>query len=147
MDEAVHVFLTPAWLHAAKLIRDEYTGRGPALPSVRMNQVITDVPFSSETLEAHVDTTAGGLELDLGHLPVVDVTITLDYQTARAVLVDQDSAAVMQAFFSGKITVQGDISLLLSLQGALSAQTTTAGSGSGAVYAEIASRIRAVTAP
>ena len=42
--------------------------------------------------------------------------MTTDYATAKLLFVDQDQAAGMQAFMSGKITVQGDMMKLMTLQ-------------------------------
>jgi putative sterol carrier protein len=54
--------------------------------------------------------------LELGHLENPDVTVTLPYDTARSLLVDQDQQAAMQAFMSGKIKVEGDMMKLMALQ-------------------------------
>ena len=75
-----------------------------------------------------------------------DVTLTLDYATARAVLVDQDPAAVIQAFFAGKITMQGDITKLMALQAGLSPAALADDPEAASTVAEVASRIRAITA-
>ena len=42
--------------------------------------------------------------------------MTTDYATAKALFVDQDPAAGMQAFMAGKITVQGDMMKLMAMQ-------------------------------
>ena len=109
-------FLSAEWVQAAKRIRDEYTGSAPAVPVVRMNQVITDMPFGEPVLHAHLDSSSGQVELDHGHLPDADVTVTVDYATARALFVEQDQQAAMAAFLAGKIRVQGDLTKLMALQ-------------------------------
>jgi putative sterol carrier protein len=83
---------------------------------VKMNQVITDVPFGDGTVNAHMDTTSGKLEMDLGHLDDAELTVTLDYDTAKAILVDGNPQAGMQAFMAGKIKVQGDMTKLMAMQ-------------------------------
>ena len=45
-------FLSDEWLEAAKKIREENAGASaPPAHAVRMNQVITDVPFGSGSIE------------------------------------------------------------------------------------------------
>ncbi|HEX2064911.1 MAG TPA: SCP2 sterol-binding domain-containing protein, partial [Acidimicrobiales bacterium] len=101
----------------AKKIREEYRGKGSApAHSVKMNQIITDVPFGEGTMNAHMDSSSGELEFETGHIDNPDVTVTLDYETAKAIFVDQNPQAGMQAFMAGKIKVQGDLAKLLAAQ-------------------------------
>ena len=111
-----HKFLSDEWLEAAKAIREEYKGKSaPPAHAVRMNQIITDVPFGDGTIEAHMDTSGGELEMDTGHLENPDLTVTLDYATAQAILVDGNPQAGMQAFMSGKIKVSGDMTKMMAM--------------------------------
>ena len=110
-------FLSEDWIAEARRIREEYRGAADMGGHViRMNQVITDVPFGEGTMKAHMDTTSGEPELDLGHLEGADVQITVDYATAKAIFVQGDVQAAMQAFMSGRIKVDGDLSKLMALQ-------------------------------
>ena len=112
-------FLTDEWVEQAKKVREEFAGKGnPQAHAVRMNQIITDVPFGDGTVNAHLDTSGGDAELDLGHLDNPDLTVTLDYETAKAIIVDQNPQAGMQAFMAGKIKVQGDMTKLMAMQAA-----------------------------
>ncbi len=130
-------FLSDEWLEAAKKIREDYKGKGtPPAHVVRMNQVITDVPFGSGSIDAHMDTSSGEMEMDTGHLDNPDLTVTLDYETAKAILVDGNPQAGMQAFMAGKIKVQGDMTKLMAMQ-----QTTP-----DPVQAEVAAKIKEITA-
>src|SRR3546814_10983472 len=81
-----------------------------------MNQVVTDVPFGDGTINAHMDTSSGEMEMDLGHLDEADLTVTLDYAPAKAILVDGNPQAGMQAFMAGKIKVPGDMTKLMAMQ-------------------------------
>ena len=83
---------------------------------MKMNLVITEVPFGEGTVEAHMDTTSGELVLDTGHVDGPDVTATLDYDTAKAMMVDANPQAAMQAFMAGKIKVQGDMTKAMARQ-------------------------------
>ena len=119
---ATHPFLSDEWITEARRIHEEYRGQGAEVPhEVRMNLIVTDVPFGTGSLDAHADTSSGELEIDTGHLDTADVTLTLDYATARAILVEQDPQAGMQAFMGGRIKVQGDMTKLMILQGSLGA--------------------------
>jgi hypothetical protein len=114
-------FLSDEWVAAARKIREEFDGIQDGVPeNVRMNQVITEVPFGTGTINSHVDTSSGSLEMDLGHLEHADVTVTLDYATAKAVFVDGTVSAAMTAFMAGKVRVQGEMAKLLSALGAMS---------------------------
>ncbi len=107
-----------------------------------MNLIVTDVPFGTATMHAHVDSTSGTLDLDEGHLENPEVTVSADYITVRAMLVDQDPAAAMAAFMGGKIRVQGDLAKLLALQ----AQVGTPDPDARAAAEAVAARIKAITA-
>jgi len=135
---ATHPFLSPEWIDEARQINDEYRGRtAPVAAEVRVNLVVTDVPFGSGSLDAHVDTGSGELEIETGHVDGTDLTLTLDYDTARAILVEQNPQVAMSAFMGGRIKVQGDMSKLLVLQGQMGAADPVA--------LEVAGRIRDIT--
>jgi putative sterol carrier protein len=129
-------FLSDDWLKAAQEIRAEQpASAGPPAQSVRMNLVINEVPFGDGHLDAHLDTSGGSIDLDIGHLADPDLTVTVDYGTAKAILVDGNAAAGMQAFMAGKVRVDGDMAKLLALQGA----------PPDAAAADLAAKIRAIT--
>ncbi len=134
---AKYQFLTEEWLDAAKQIREELDD-GSAAPahSMKMNLNITEVPFGDGEVQAHMDTSDGEMKMDLGHMEDPELTVTLDYATAKAILVEQNPQAGMQAFMAGKIKVQGDMTKLMALQ---------AGGGDSGLQAEAASRIQEIT--
>lgn len=136
-----HPFLSDAWIAEAKKIRDSYKDRAPQTPTIRMNLVVTEVPFDSGTIEAHLDSTSGTLEMEQGHLEVSDVAISTDYATTKALFVDQDPQAAMQAFMTGKIRVQGDLTKLMALQPAASTLTEE----QNQIVNEVAEKIKAIT--
>jgi len=77
-------FLSDEWITEAKKIREEFAGKGtPPAHAVRMNQVITDVPFGDGTLNVHMDTSGGDLEFDLGHLDTPDLRRSSSTRTRR----------------------------------------------------------------
>jgi putative sterol carrier protein len=131
-----HPFLSDEWLGESRAIRRKYAGLGAATGhQIKMNQIITGVPFGEGELQLHMDTTSGDIVLDKGHLEEPDVTVTTDYETARTIFVDQDPQAGMQAFMAGKIKVQGDMMKLMQLQGTTPDETAK----------QIAEEIKAIT--
>ncbi len=134
---ATYEFLSDDWLIETRAIRAEFDGKGVTIDhAIRMNLVVNEVPFGGGTVEAHADTTSGSLVLETGHIDPVDLKVTVDYDVAKAILVEGDPNAGIQAFMQGKIKVEGDISKLMALQ------TMTP----DPVAAEIGSRIQAITA-
>jgi len=115
-----HPFLSEEWMTAARSIRESYADETTkvAVP-LKINQVVTGVPFGSGTVESYLDTSSGAVVMELGRLDDADATVTTDYDTARKLFVDQDPAAGMQAFMSGKIVVQGDMMKLMAMQTAM----------------------------
>jgi putative sterol carrier protein len=114
---AKYQFLSDEWLEEAKRIRHENLADAAAPAHVvRMNQVVTEVPFGEGVIQAHMDTSDGEMKMDLGHLDNPDLTVTLDYTTAKAILVEGNPQAGMQAFMAGKIKVEGDMTKLMVMQ-------------------------------
>ena len=131
-------FLSDEWMAAAREIRAKYEGQVPKVTtSIRINQVVTDVPFGEGTVTSYLDTSSGDVVMDLGQLDEADATVTTDYATAKAMFVDGDQAAGMQAFMAGKIKVQGDMMKLMAMQTAMP---------NDAVSQQIADEIKAITA-
>ncbi len=107
-------FLSDEWLTAVIDLQAEYGARlpKPAMP-MRMNQIVNGAPVDGGVAHLHVDTTAGYGKLGKGHLEGPDVTVTTEYDVALALLVQNDQAAAMQAFMSGRIKVLGDMTKLM----------------------------------
>jgi hypothetical protein len=133
---ATYPFLSDDWLTEARAIRAEFDGKGAPIPhAVRMNLVITEVPFGEGTVNAHMDTTSGQLELDMDHIDPADLKVTLDYDIAKSILIEGNQQAGMQAFMSGKVKVEGDIAKLMAMQT----------SGADPTTEMVAARIKAIT--
>ena len=134
-----HPFLSDAWIEAAHALREEYAGRiTEQPPAVRMNVVVTGSPHHDGDLLGHIDTTGGRMLIERGHLDDPELTLTLDHDTAYTLFVGRDPQASMQAFLSGKILLEGDVSKLLALQ-AQAAQAPSADA------AELYQRLEALT--
>jgi len=130
-------FLSDEWTAEVRRVHDEIvTEPATTAQSVRMNLVLIEAPLGDGTIEAHVDTSSGDLVVESGHLESPDLTVTVDYATAKAILVDGDTQAAIQAFMSGRIKVDGDVSQLLNMQNM----------PVDPVHLELARRIREITA-
>lgn len=131
-------FLSEEWVTYARAIQEEYKGKGtPPAAQARINLTITEVPIelSNEPISARIDTTGGAADLDLGNFEDPDASISLEYDTAKAFLVEGNPQVVMQAVMSGKVKISGDMTKILAL-------------GSGApdeVALEVGARLRDIT--
>lgn len=118
----MYAFLSEEWMEAAREIRGRYEDQLPDISvSVRINQVITEVPFGEGTIEAFIDTSGGTMVFELGALDDPDAVIHTDYEAARALLVERDIASVMPMMLAGRIMVQGDLMKLMAMQAAVPA--------------------------
>jgi hypothetical protein len=125
-DEQRYEFLSDEWLDAVAALRNASDG-APATPAttVSVNLVVTDVPFSpGQDLRVHADTSSGSLIVGRGHLEHADVTITVAWSTAKALLVEGNQQAAMNAFLEGKVRVEGDVGKLLALQSGVIDEST-----------------------
>jgi putative sterol carrier protein len=130
-------FLSDKWTAEVRRLHDEVvTQSTPPAQSVRMNLILTQSPLGDGTIDAHVDTSSGELIVDTGHLDSPDLTVTVDYETAKAILVEDDAQAAMQAFMSGRIKIEGDMTLLLAMQN----------TPVDPAHQELAARVREITA-
>ena len=87
----------------------------PALANLAINLVVSDAAGNSD------------LSLDAGKIQKglssnAKTTLNMDGETLRKVFLEFDMAAAMQAFMTGKIKVQGDMSQLMALQTAKPSQ-------------------------
>ncbi len=138
---ATFAFLSEEWITEARALRAEYGGKLAAPPvAVRMNLVVTEVPFGDGRILAHLDTSSGDPEVDLGHLEPADLTVTSAYDTIKAILVEGDVQAGMQAFMSGQVKVDGDVTKLMALQ------TSAMASAGDPTAVELARRVQQMTA-
>lgn len=109
-------FLSEEWLVAAHEIYSAHAGSGSANPvQVQVNLVVREAPFGDGTVQAHLDADGPETEIGAGHIEGAATTVTTDYATARAIFVEQDQTAAMQAFMGGKIQVSGDMTKLMMM--------------------------------
>ncbi len=114
---AKHAFLSEEWVAAAGEVREQFKGKvAPPAHKVKMNLIITEVPHGEGTVNAHMDTSGDEMEMALGHIEGEDLTVTVDFATAKAIFIEGNPQAGMQAFMAGKIKVQGDMTKLMAMQ-------------------------------
>ena len=132
-------FLSDEWMDAARAIRERYRPEVPDVTfEIRINQVITDVPFGDGVVTAYIDTSNGTLDLELGELHEPDAVLMVDYETAKAMIVERDPAVVMQSFLEGRIKVQGDMMKIPAMQASAAGQDPE-------VAERVADEIRSIT--
>jgi hypothetical protein len=139
-------FLSDEWIDEARRIRAEYQDRSPAIPvTVRMNLNVKGGPDGG-VLRAHLDTSSGQLDIDVEHIESADLTLTVDAETAKSILLGGDPQVAMSAFMGGRIKVDGDISKLLELvsQGGVGIEAPNA--KDRAMGDEVVSRLHDITA-
>jgi len=111
-------FLSDEWIDAAKALAEEYRDSFDA-PEVqtKINVNINEIHHREDpTLQGHLDTSTGTPHVELGHLDDAELTISVDYETAKIILITPDPQQMMAAFMGGKILVEGDVTKLMSLQ-------------------------------
>lgn len=135
-ERVTYPFLSPEWVEAARAIRHEEAPDATGAVEISMNLVVTQVPFGDSPVRAYLDTSEGVLALEFGQHPAPDLVVTVDWATAKALLVEGNTQAAMSAFLAGKVRVEGDVSKLLALQGATP----------GPASVRVVERLRALTA-
>ena len=110
-------FLTDDWFSTVETLTAQAGNLNlpPALANLPINLVVadsngnTDLSLDSGTIKKGLSSNA-------------KTTLNMDGETLRKVFLEFDMAAAMQAFMTGKIKVQGDMSQLMALQTAKPSQ-------------------------
>ena len=124
-------FLSDAWLEDVKKISEESGAGGMMPPGAEINMVITGGPEGDK--ELHV---TGG-QFNKGLIDSAPTKLTLPYTVAKDMFINGNQQAAMQAFMSGQIKVEGDMTKLMAMQGG--------GGGAGADAADIQAKMREIT--
>ena len=105
------VFLSDGWFAAADKIQAEVNPPvPPAIKDLKINMQVTGAPNGDVSFRME----AG--KLVKGHAADAPTKLVIPFATARAMLIDQNQQAVMQAFMSGQIRVEGDMAKLMQMQ-------------------------------
>jgi hypothetical protein len=105
-----HPFLSEEWFAEMEKLRPEAPPPPAALQGLVINVVVTGGP-NGDT-EVHYD----GGQFARGLAEAAPTKVTVPYEVARALFVEGNQAAAMQAFMSGQIKVEGDMTKLMALQ-------------------------------
>jgi hypothetical protein len=121
-----YTFLSDEWLEAVQKLAAE-AGGGGFPDSVQLNMVVTGGPQGDRELHVANGTFASGL------LEGAPTKLTVPYTVAKDMFVKGDQAAAMQAFMSGQIKVEGDMTKLMAMQG----QAPSGGADQAAIQAKL----------
>ena len=101
-----HVFLSSEWLDAVEVLQSAFPPRERAAPNTAVALKVTDGPDGDTELTF----AAGRFRREAAPNPTA--TVTIDYEVAKALLVDRDQSVyrrvAMKAFGAGKLKVDGD---------------------------------------
>jgi SCP-2 sterol transfer family len=107
-----HVFLSDDWFDAVEGLRDEMPEPPAALKDLVINIVVAGGPDGDR--EIHM---AGG-QFERGLAEGAPTKLTVPFDVAKSMFIDGNQQAGMQAFMSGQIKVEGDMSRLMAMQAA-----------------------------
>lgn len=126
-----HVFLSDDWFDAVEALRDEAPEPAPAMKELTINIVVAGGPDGDR--EIHM---TGG-QFERGLADGAPTKLTVPYEVAKSMFIDGNQQAGMQAFMSGQIKVEGDMTKLMAMQ---------AGGGPTAEQVAFQEKIKALTA-
>jgi hypothetical protein len=106
-----HVFLTDGWFDETEKIRTELD---PPVPDVVKDLVINLLVKNGPDGDIEAKLEAG--RFVKGQAADAPTKLTLQYDLARKMFIEQDQQASMQAFMSGEILVEGDMTKLMAMQ-------------------------------
>ena len=104
-------FLSDEWFAEVEKLREENpvpAATGPGA-DIKLNITVTGAPGGDK--EIHMD--AG--DFGQGHVEA-PTKMTVPYEVAKKVFIEQDQQAGMQAFMQGQIKVEGDMSKIMAMQ-------------------------------
>jgi hypothetical protein len=106
-------FLSDGWFEEAEKIRAEIDPEVPeAIQGLVINLLVKDGPSGDIEAKMEAGRFAKGLADD------APTKLTVPYDIARKMFIEQDPQASMQAFMSGQIQVEGDMTKLMAMQAA-----------------------------
>ena len=127
-------FLSDPWFDQVEKLRAA-AGEIPvpdAVKGLKVNMVVTGHPDG----EKHIHIDSG--EFKRGHAEGAPTKMTVPYEVAKKTFIDNDAQAGMQAFMSGQIRVEGDMSVIMRMQAAGAAPPNPKAK-------ELESQVRAIT--
>ena len=106
-----YTFLSDEWLAEVKKLADENPEASAGAPDIQLNVVVTGGPQGDRELHLDKGTFASGL------IDGAPTKLTVPYTVARQMFIEGNQQAAMQAFISGQIKVEGDMTKLMAMQG------------------------------
>ena len=108
-----HRFLSDAWFDAVEEIRAEIDPPVPDMvKDLVINLVVTDGP------DGHIEAKIEAGRFVKGLADEAPTKLTVPYAVAHKMFIEQDPQASMQAFMSGEIQVEGDMTKVMAMQAA-----------------------------
>jgi hypothetical protein len=108
-----HQFLSDGWFDEAEKIRAEINPPVPeAVKDLVINLHVKDAPGGDVEAKMEAGRFLRGLAAE------APTKLTVSYALAKKMFVDRDQQASMQAFMSGQIQVEGDMTALMAMQAA-----------------------------
>ena len=107
-----HAFMSNDWFDAVEGLASEAPEPPAALKDLTINVVVSGGPEGDK--EAHM---SSGL-FNRGLADSAPTKLTVPYDVAKAMLIEGNPQAAMQAFMSGQIKVEGDMTKLMAMQSA-----------------------------
>jgi len=104
-------FLSSAWFDEVEKLRAEQPPADASMSDLTLNIVVTGGPEG----DAEVHVKNGNFERGL--VDGAPTKLTVPYDVAKAIFIEGNQQAGMQAFMSGQIKVEGDMSKLMAMQG------------------------------
>lgn len=107
-----HTFLSDEWFTAMDAVRAEIGDPevAPAMKDVKLNIVVTGGPEGDR--EVHLD----GGQFRPGPADSAPTKLIVPFDVAQSIFVEGNQQAAMQAFMTGKVKVEGDISKVMAMQ-------------------------------
>jgi hypothetical protein len=126
-----HQFLSDEWLAEVQKLAAESGGEGGFPKDAKINMVVTGGPAGDRELHVSDGAFAAGLI-------EAPTKLTVPYATARQMFIEGNQQAAMQAFMSGQIKVEGDMTKLMAMQSS---------GGDPAAAAAMQAKLQEITAP
>ncbi len=104
-------YLSDEWFNKVKELSEEIN---PEIPS-QMADMKINMTVTSD--EGDCELCLNGGKIEKGHIPDATTKVTVPLEFAKKIFIDQDRAAGMQAFMSGKLKIEGDMSKMMAMQG------------------------------
>lgn len=104
-----HTFLSDEWFAEIDKLHDEAPEPAAQLKDLKVNITVTDAPNGD--IDACLES---GQVLVRGHVENA-TKLTVPYEVAKSLLIKGDQQAAMQAFMTGQVKVEGDMTKIMAM--------------------------------